>query len=68
MKRANHSTKLQGSEKHKKPDEPPTAQTGKHERDAREDERKLTENQKDLGVAEDHKTEDMEEGGRGTYP
>jgi hypothetical protein len=68
MKRANHSTQLQGSEKHKKPAEQPTAQTGKNEHDAREDERKLAENQQDLGVGEDHKTEDMEEGGRGTFP
>jgi hypothetical protein len=68
MKRANHSTQLQGSEKHKKPPEQPTAQTGKNERDAREDDRKLAENQQDLGVGEDHKTEEMEEGHRGTFP
>jgi hypothetical protein len=67
MKRANHSTQLQGSEKHKKPTEP-AAQTGKNDRDAREDDRKLAENQQDLGVGEDHKTEEMEEGQRGTFP
>lgn len=68
MKRANHSTKLQGSEKHKRPDEPPAPKTGKHEGDAREDEKQLTENQRELGVGDDHKTEDMEEGERGTFP
>jgi hypothetical protein len=67
MKRANHSTQLQGSEKHKNPPAP-AAQTGKNEHDAREDERKLAENQQDLGVGGDHKTEDMEEGHRGTFP
>ena len=67
MKRSNHSTQLQGSEKHKQPT-PPTAQTGKNEHDAREDKSKLAENQQDLGVGSDHKTEDMEQTGRGTFP
>jgi hypothetical protein len=67
MKRANHSTQLQGSEKHKNPPQP-AAQTGKNENDAREDDSKLAENQQDLGVGADHKTEDMEEGQRGTFP
>jgi hypothetical protein len=67
MRRANHGTQLDESAKHKKPPEP-AAQTGKNDHDAREDERKLAENQKDLGVADDHKTEDMERGGRGTFP
>ena len=74
MKRANHGTKLQGTPR-ETPAEPPTAQTGKNPKDAREDDSKLAENQRELGVAEnhvgsaeDHKTEDMEEGGRGTFP
>ena len=28
----------------------------------------MTENQQDLGVKPDHKTEEMEKGGRGTFP
>jgi len=67
MKRANHGTKLQGTPQ-EMPAEPPAAQTGKNPKDAREDDAKLAENQQDLGVADDHKTEDMEEGGRGTFP
>ena len=67
MKRANHGTKLEGTPKHEKPPEP-APQTGKNPHDAREDDQKLAQNQNDLGVGEDHKTEDMEEGGRGTFP
>lgn len=67
MKRANHSMQLKGSTKHKQPPEP-APQTGKHDGDAREDESQLAENQQELGVGEDHKTEEMEEGGRGTFP
>ena len=68
MKRANHSTPLEGSEKHHRPDEPPTPQTGKNPKDGREDEAKLRENQEELKVGEDHKTDDMEQGHRGTFP
>ena len=74
MKRANHGTQLQGTPP-ETPAEPPSAQTGKNPKDARKDDRQLTENQRDLGVAEehvgkddDHKTEDMERGHRGTFP
>ena len=67
MKRSNHGTSLSDDEKHKKPPEP-AAQTGKNPSDAREDEGKLHQNQDNLGVGQDHKTDDMEEGGRGTYP
>ena len=67
MKRANHGTKLEGTPKHQKPPEP-AAQTGKNPNDAREDGGQLAENQKDLGVGPDHKTEDMEKGQRGTFP
>ena len=67
MKRANHGTKLQGTPKHNKPPEP-GAETGKNPRDAREDPEQLEQNQDELGVGDDHKTEDMEEGGRGTFP
>ena len=66
MKRANHSTQLDESAKHKKPPQP-AAQTGKNERDARDDAGKLADNQQDLGVGKDHKTGEME-GGRGTFP
>ena len=67
MKRANHGTQLEGTPKQDVPP-PPTAQTGKNPKDAREDDGKLAENQKDLGVGSDHKTEEMEEGHRGTFP
>jgi hypothetical protein len=67
MRRANHGTQLDEERKHKKP-EPPSPQTGKNPQDAREDDRQLAENQGDLGVGDDHKTEDMEEGHRGTFP
>jgi hypothetical protein len=66
MKRANHSTQLKGSTK--QPHGQPSPQTGKHEGDAREDQDQLAENQQELAVGEDHKTEDMEKGGRGTFP
>jgi hypothetical protein len=67
MKRANHGTKLQGTPQ-QTPAEPPAAQTGRKPGDARGDDEQLAENQQDLGVGDDHKTEDMEEGGRGTFP
>jgi hypothetical protein len=67
MKRADHGTQLKGTPKSDVPP-PPTAQTGKNPKDAREDDAKLAENQKDLGVEPDHKTEDMEQAGRGTFP
>lgn len=67
MKRANHGTQLEGTPKHQKPPEP-AAQTGKNPHDARENEGKLGENQQDLGVGPDHKTEDMEEHHKGTFP
>jgi hypothetical protein len=66
-KRANHSTQLDETTKHQKPPSR-AAQTGKNPADAREDDEKLAENQRHLGVDEDHKTEDMEKGGRGTFP
>lgn len=66
-KRAGHSTPLSGDTKHEKPPEP-AAQTGKNPADARENDGKLHQNQRELGVGEDHKTKDMEEGGRGTFP
>jgi len=68
MKRSNHSTQLDDTAKHKNPPEQPTAQTGKNEHDAREDNRKLGENQRDLGIGKDHKTGDMEKNKRGTFP
>jgi hypothetical protein len=67
MKRADHGTKLQGTPQ-ETPSEPPAPPTGKNPKDAREDDTKLAENQQELGVGDDHKTEDMEEGGRGTFP
>ena len=67
MKRSNHGTKLEGTAKHQKPPEA-AAQTGKNPKDAREDEAQLHENQEELGVGEDHQTDDMEQGNRGTFP
>jgi len=48
--------------------EAPTGQTGKHDEDAREDPGQQQRNREELGVGEDHKTEDMQKGGRGTFP
>jgi hypothetical protein len=67
VKRANHGSPLKQGTKHKKP-AAPVAQTGKNPRDAREDESQLSKNQRELGVEEDHKTDEMEEGDRGTFP
>jgi len=47
---------------------PQSPQTGTSEHDARNDEDKLAENQKDLGVKPNHKTDDMEKSERGTFP
>jgi hypothetical protein len=67
MKRADHGTKLDTEAKHPKPPQP-AAQTGTNPQDARDDESRLKENREDLGVGEDHKTEEMERGRRGTFP
>jgi hypothetical protein len=67
MKRANHGTKLEGTPKAGVPPIP-TPQTGKNPTDARDDSAQQKKNQKDLRVGPDHKTEEMEEGNRGTFP
>ncbi len=67
MKRSDHGTKLDTDVKHDKPPQP-APRTGKNPRDACDDESRLVENQRELGVGDDHKTEDMERGERGTYP
>lgn len=67
MKRSDRGTKLDTETKHEKPPQP-AAQTGKDPRNAGEDEGKLAENRRELGVDEDHKTEDMKRGHRGTFP
>jgi hypothetical protein len=66
-KRAEHSTSLSGDEKQQKaqPSPPPT---GKREGDARDNDGRLKKNQEELGVGDDHKTEEMEQGQRGTFP
>ena len=69
-KRAGHSTQLKDTVKH--PNSTDAEQrvdhTGTKEHDARGDQSKLAENQQDLGVKPDHKTDEMEKGGRGTFP
>lgn len=67
MRRSNHGTRLDTEEKHEQPPQP-APQTGKNPHDAREDEAQLEKNQADLGVGDDHKTDDMERGHRGTFP
>jgi len=67
MKRANHGTPLKQEPKHEKPANP-APQTGKNPRDAREEKGQLSQNQRELGVQDDHRTKDMENGGRGTFP
>ncbi|MFL6579934.1 MAG: hypothetical protein ACJ8G2_04260 [Burkholderiales bacterium] len=41
---------------------------GKKPGDARHDKSRQAENRKELGVGEDHKTKDMEDKKRGTFP
>ena len=69
-KRAGHSTQLKDSVKHPNATdaEERVDQIGTKEHDARGDQGKLAENQQDLGVKPDHKTDEMEKGGRGTFP
>jgi hypothetical protein len=69
-KRAGHSTQLKDSVKHPNSvdAEERVEQSGTKEHDARGDQNKLAENQQDLGVKPDHKTEEMEKGRRGTFP
>ena len=67
MRRANHGSPLKQDVKHEKPPNP-APQTGKNPRDARDDQEQIKQNQRELGVEDDHKTDDMEKGGRGTFP
>lgn len=48
--------------------EAPVGQAGKHERDAREDLARQRKNREEMGVEEDHRTQDMEKRERGTFP
>ena len=71
-KRAEHSTRLDEEPKHKNPPDL-TPETGRDPNDARHDAEQLARNQRELGVSPDaesgdHKTRDMERGGRGTFP
>ena len=74
MKRADHGTPLGGDPKHPKPPAP-AQQTGHQPGDARGDGKQVGENQaaieenrEQLGVEENHKTDAMEKGRRGTFP
>src|SRR5687767_15122845 len=60
MKRADHGTGIKGSEPAGK-GPAATQQTGKKPGDAREDPAQLKQNQADLAVNEDHKTDEMED-------
>jgi len=67
MKRAEHGLGTKGSDgTTATPVEAP--QTGENPRDAREEPARQKQNQEELGVDEDHKTEDMKDTGRGTFP
>jgi hypothetical protein len=46
----------------------PGTRAGQPRADARDDEHQLRKNQDDLGVGPDHKTDEMKEGHRGTFP
>ncbi len=46
----------------------PTGQTGKKPEDARGDPGRQERNREEMGVEEDHRTEDMQKGKRGTFP
>ena len=67
MKRSDHGTTLDTDPKHRKPAQPAPV-TGKNPHDARDDAKQLDENQRDLGVDEEHRTDKMKERRRGSYP
>ncbi len=67
MKDANRSTNL---DKPVPPEKPPVdvPPTGKKPHDARDDPAQQERNREEMGVTPEHKTEDMKEKGRGTFP
>jgi hypothetical protein len=66
MKDANRSTQLKTGNKQAK-GAPAPAEPGKEHR-AEPGSERHHENQKELGVTEDHRTEDMKQDNRGTFP
>jgi hypothetical protein len=68
MKRAEHSTPLRTKEP-VVPSKPPENPAEKKAADARErDDAQQERNRRDMGVAEDHRTDAMKKGRRGTFP
>lgn len=67
MRDADKGTPLGGEPKHEKPPAP-SRQTGVGEGNAKADEGKREENRRKLGVDEEHKTDAMQGGKRGTFP
>ena len=66
-KRAGHSTNL--SENHKQQKQQPSpSPMGKGTATRETIDTELTKNKQELGVGEDHKTEEMEQAKRGTFP
>ena len=75
MNDSNRSTQLDDENEASPGAQPAAPQTGKNQRDARDqrdeddvDEAKLEENRRRLGVNEEHRTAEMEQGKRGTFP
>jgi hypothetical protein len=67
MKAANGSTKLSETAQRAKPGDLHNIE-GKNKRDARGKPGKQEENQRELGVDDTHRTEDMKRGKRGSFP
>ncbi|HKO87352.1 MAG TPA: hypothetical protein VJU83_02430 [Burkholderiales bacterium] len=75
MKDANRSTHIDKDSGKNPGGQPAAPQTGKNPGDARDtaqagdvDKTKLRENRDKLGVDEEHRTPEMEQGKRGTFP
>jgi hypothetical protein len=64
----NHRTTPQDEPNQTKSTPREKSTNGNKPRDARNDKSQQSENRKELGVGEDHKTKDMEEKNRGTFP
>jgi hypothetical protein len=65
MKRAEHGSQIKGDADAQPR---PVPETSEDRADAREKPEQLRKNREDLGVEDDHKTKDMEQGNRGTFP
>ncbi len=67
MKPTDHGTTPDTEPKHAKPAQPARAKA-RNRKDGRDNPAQLHENQRALGVGEDHRTEKMKQKRRGTFP